>query len=104
MFRYIIIIWDVNDAFDCDVATKMRHQLLDPLAGWRPILDQPGMYVAYIHHEFSSDSAIPVGDFRGVILGKIFRSPEPAYSGRAIPIRHMSRSESRRLFGQRAVR
>jgi asparagine synthase (glutamine-hydrolysing) len=90
VFRYIIIAWNVNNASDCDAVSSIRRNIQNSPANWRCALNRPGMYVACIDHKFSADSAILVDDCRGVILGTVFRSPDPDYSTQPTPIDYLS--------------
>ena len=106
MFRYIIIIWNVNNASDCDAASGMRRRMTgfsDQVGD--PALDRPGMYVACVDQEFSSDAAIPIDDCRGVILGTIFRSTgTPSFESPRPRFDILSPITRRQLSGQRADR
>src|SRR5271154_854009 len=97
MFRYIIIIWNVRDVLDCNAATELRHRIRNSPLGWRSTFDLPGMFVACVDHEFSSDAAIPVGKFGGVILGTIFRSSECTRPNPPTPIRRICDSQSEEI-------
>ncbi len=98
MFRYIIIIWNVNDASDCDAVSNIRRRVQRSAVDWRPALDRPGMYVACVDRQFSSGAAILVDDWRGVILGTLFRSPGNSCSSRPTSIRHLSRGDSEEIL------
>ena len=98
MFRYIILVWNIRNASDCDAATNIRRRMQSSPVSWRCALDRPGMYVACIDQKCSPDTAILVDDCRGVILGTIFRSPEPLCSSQPIPIRVLSRSRSEEIL------
>jgi hypothetical protein len=97
MFRYVIIIWNINNASECDAVHKIRRQIRNSPAGWRSALDCPGMYVAFID-EHPSDTVILVADSRGVILGEIFKSPGSFYSIPPTPIRFVSRGDSEEIL------
>ncbi len=101
MFRYIIVIWNVNDASECDAASDMRRRIRGLPIHWRSVLDRPGMYVACVDRDSSSDAAIPIADCRGVILGKIFRSPEHGSSIPPKPIRHLFRDQAEEILRSR---
>ena len=98
MFRYIIIIWNVNDASECDAASDMRRRIRGFPIGWRSALDHPGMYVARVDRESSSDAAVSIADNRGVILGTIFRSSGSSDSNQPTPIRLLSRDHSEEIL------
>ncbi len=99
MFRYIVIAWNVKNASDSDAASRLRRRILSSSVGsWRTAQDCPGIYAAYIDQEFGSDTAIPVGDCRGVIFGTIFRSPGPCYSNQPTPMRSLSGSDSEEIL------
>jgi asparagine synthase (glutamine-hydrolysing) len=94
MFRYIIIVWNAKNTSDCGAASDLRRRIQGSQSGWRSALESPGLYVACVDQELSSDTAILVGDSRGVILGTIFQSPAPGYSDVATPIRHLSKCDA----------
>jgi asparagine synthase (glutamine-hydrolysing) len=98
MFRYIIIIWNVNDASDCDAVSDIRRRIQRSAVDWRPALDRPGMYVACVDRQFSLGAAILVDDGRGVILGTLFRSTGTSCSSQPTSIRHLSRSDSEQIL------
>src|ERR1700688_1530617 len=98
MFRYIIIVWNVNSASDCDAVGNIRRRIRSFPVNWRSALDRPGMYVACVDGEFSSDAAILIDDCRGVILGTIFRTPELGYSPQPTPIRFLYRGQSEEIL------
>jgi asparagine synthase (glutamine-hydrolysing) len=101
VFRYIIIIWNVNNASECDAVSDMRRRIRGIPINWRSALDRPGMYVACVDRESSSDAAVPIADNRGVILGTVFRSPEHGFSITPKPIRHLSRDQSEAILRSR---
>jgi asparagine synthase (glutamine-hydrolysing) len=97
MFRYIIIIWNVNNASECDAVSDLRRRLQGFPTNWRSALDHRGMYVACVDRESSSDAAVLIGDCRGVILGTMFRSPERGSSART-PIRFIDPDQSEEIL------
>ncbi len=94
MLRYIILVWNVNSTSNRDVAEAMRCRIQSSPVAWVSQLDRPGMYVACVNHEFSSDAAVPIDNGRGVILGTLYPSCGPGYSRQPTPIRSMTRSDS----------
>jgi asparagine synthase (glutamine-hydrolysing) len=94
MFRYIIIVWNVDNASDCDAVSGIRRRIHRSTVDWRSAMDRPGMYVACVDRQFSSGAAIPVDDWRGVILGTLFRSPGNSRSNRPTSVRQLSRGDS----------
>jgi asparagine synthase (glutamine-hydrolysing) len=98
MCRYIIIIWDLRHWSDCEAVGRIWHRIQRSAAGWRCVLDRPGMYVACLEHEASPAAAIPVDDCRGVILGTIFRSPALCPSGQPTPVQALSGGQSEQIL------
>jgi asparagine synthase (glutamine-hydrolysing) len=98
MFRYIIIIWNVNNASECDAVSDMRRRIQNLPINWRCALDRPGMYVGCVNPGSTSHSAILIADCRGVILGTIFRSPERDSSTAPAPIRFLYRGQSEEIL------
>lgn len=98
MFRYVMFLWNVKNASDRDAVKSMRCRMLESSKGWRSVLDRPGMYVACIDQECSSNTALLIDDSRGVILGTIFRSPEPGYSREPTPIQFLSKEHSEEIL------
>jgi asparagine synthase (glutamine-hydrolysing) len=94
VFRYLILVWNINSASDCDAARTIRRRMQISPVSWLSVFDRPGMYVACDGHEFSSDAAIPFDNGRGVILGTMFPSSAPRYSGEPTPIRLLPLSHS----------
>jgi asparagine synthase (glutamine-hydrolysing) len=101
MFRYIIIVWDINNASDCDTVSNIRRRMRTLPVNWRLALDQSGMYVAYVDREVSSDTAILIDDCRGAILGTIFRSPDLHYSNTPTAMRSLNRGQSEEILRSR---
>jgi hypothetical protein len=98
MIRYIILIWNVNNASDSDAVDNIRGRIKKSSVGWRSALDRPGMYVACVDERFSSDATITVDGSRGVILGKLFRSTEFCDSNGPTPIRFLSTAQSEEIL------
>jgi asparagine synthase (glutamine-hydrolysing) len=98
MFRYVILVWDVNNTCDREVVRSLRRRIESSPANWRSVLDRPGMYAACVDQLLSPDAAILIGDCRGVVLGTIFRSPEPSYDGQPAPIRLLSPGQSQEIL------
>jgi len=98
MFRYIIVSWNVNNASDCGAASSIRRRIQRSEVDWRPAMDRPGMYVACVDRQLSSGAAILVNDWRGVILGTLFRSPGNPCSSRPTSLRHLSAGDSEEIL------
>jgi asparagine synthase (glutamine-hydrolysing) len=98
MFRYIVIVWNINSASDCGAVNTIRRRIQHLLGDWHTPLDRPGIYVACHIHKSSSASAILIDDSRGVILGTIYPSPAPHSSGQPTCIRHLSVKQSEEIL------
>src|ERR1700730_3358183 len=90
--------WNAESSYDCGSTSDVRHRIQNSSSGWRPALDRPGVYAAYIDHEFSADTAIQLSDRRGVILGTIYQSPEIANTMSPTPIRHLSQRHTEEIL------
>jgi len=98
MFRYVVAIGNSTNAADSDAINNIRRHIRSSAAGWRPAVDQPGMYAAYVHHEFASDSAILLPNDGGVIFGSVYLSPDSSYADLPKPIRFVSPKQSEQLL------
>jgi asparagine synthase (glutamine-hydrolysing) len=98
VFRYIIIIWNVDNVPDCDAVSSIRRRIQGSAVDWRPVMDRPGMYVACVEGQPYSGAVILVDDWRGVILGTLFPSPGTSCSSRPTSIRHLSRGDSAEIL------
>jgi asparagine synthase (glutamine-hydrolysing) len=98
MVRYVIVIWNANNASDRDAVSNIRRRMRNSPVNWQPALDRPGMYVACVDQEFSSDAAILIDDCGGVILGTLFQSPGPSYASQPTPIRLLSGGQSKEIL------
>jgi asparagine synthase (glutamine-hydrolysing) len=98
MFRYVIIIWNSNNTFDCGAVTELRRTIEASPAGWRCVLDRPGMYIACIDQESSSNQTIILDSCRGAILGTIFRSPGSLFLEQPTPLRLLSRKHTSEIL------
>lgn len=94
MFRYLIIAWNIEDAFDREAVCCMRRRIFQSASGWRSTIDQPGLYVACLDREFRSNSSILIDSCRGVILGAVFPSPGLCYSEEPTPVRRLTEGQA----------
>jgi asparagine synthase (glutamine-hydrolysing) len=98
MCRYIILIWNIGNPSDCEAADCIGYRIRRSSAGWRCVLDRPGMYVGCLEQEFPPATAILVDNCRGVILGSVFRSPGLSPASHPTPIRVLSPGQSEEIL------
>src|ERR1700722_20377970 len=98
MCRYIVIVWNLNKASDCEAAERIWLRIRRSSAGWRCVLDRPGLYVAGLQGDFSPGTEILVDNSRGVILGTLFLSPRVGRESEPAPIRLLSPCQSEAIL------
>jgi asparagine synthase (glutamine-hydrolysing) len=98
MFRYVILVWNADNPSDRDAVSNIRRRIQNSSVNWRCVLDRSGIYVACVDQKFSSNAAIPIDNWRGVILGTIFRSPGTSHSSQPTPIQLLSRGQSEEIL------
>jgi asparagine synthase (glutamine-hydrolysing) len=101
MFRYIIAIGDPKSASDCEQINDLRRRLRNSSGPWQAALDAPAIHVAFVPESQPSNSAIALADGRGVILGSLHRSPDPAHTNTPRSIRSLALKESEDIVDSR---
>jgi asparagine synthase (glutamine-hydrolysing) len=76
MLRYIIAVGNPASVSDCEQIKDLRGRIQICSVDWKSPMAAPGIYVAYVDHANAPNSAIPLPDNRGVILGSLYKSPE----------------------------
>lgn len=83
MIRYVIAVWDSLAAADISAASTLRAHYLQSADSWSLDFSAPGIFVFCIKRDHSADSAIPIRDHLGLILGTMY--PSMASSGDQAP-------------------
>ena len=94
MFRYIIVIGDSRNASDVISIKGVRQRLQSSPVAWQSAVDRPGLYAAHVANQNSADSALLLCDQRGVIFGRVYRSPECSDADQPKPLRSITQRHS----------
>jgi asparagine synthase (glutamine-hydrolysing) len=70
--HYIVFIWDAADTAKSAEAIRLSRQFRSSSPGWSIAIEQPGLLAFFDFREHSSFEVYPLGERRGVVLGRLF--------------------------------
>lgn len=94
MLRYLSAVWDPANSTATSATQLARTRLRQTGSAWEYVVDHAGLFVAYVPDALDTDSALPLDNDHGVILGTLFEaSPDyrPAVRVRALTPRTTER-------------
>lgn len=72
MYRYLALIWNPLDAGAEATARLLAERLLAGLAGWRCVLEAPGLLAFHAHAGHGSSETLLLANGAGAVFGRIF--------------------------------
>ncbi len=77
MFRYVALIWDVDDSQQSDAAQALTRRLKASSTQWLEALDRPGLRVLCTDVCPGSLEPQLLAGKAGIVLGSLFSSQRP---------------------------
>jgi asparagine synthase (glutamine-hydrolysing) len=74
MLRYVIVVGDPENGSDARILGETSRQHADSPTKWRVAISDRSLYAAHVDDDARISTAITLGDQKGVIFGRVFRS------------------------------